>query len=133
MRRIAILLTLVAAVAGLQGCAADAPTNPGTGHGGGGTALTIQLITNDSNPKAGTCTLIEAVVTLNGNPVPDGTSVNFSTDFGSFSQNGQPLVSVVTQNGVAVTALCGPGAGLAKVHATATASGNTGSANLTII
>ena len=80
----------------------------------------IQLITNDSNPKAGTCTLIQAIVTLNGTAVPDGTSVNFSTDFGTFSQNGQPLVSVVTQNGVAVTALCGPGAGLAKVHATAT-------------
>ncbi len=133
MRRIAILLTLVAAVAGLHGCAADAPTNPGPGPGGGGTALAIQLITNDSNPKAGTCTLIEATVTVNGSSVPDGTSVNFSSDFGTFSQNGQPLVSVVTQNGVAVTALCGPGAGQAKVHATATSSGNTGSANLTIV
>jgi hypothetical protein len=134
MRRIAILLILVAAVAGLHGCAADAPTNPGPGNGGGGgTALAIQLVTNDSNPKAGTCTLIEAIVTLNGASVPDGTSVNFSTDFGSFSQNGQPLVSVVTQNGVAVTALCGSGAGLAKVHATATSAGNTGSANLSVI
>ncbi len=134
MRRIAILSILVAAVAGLHGCAADAPTNPGTGNGGGGgTALVIQLITNDSNPKAGTCTLIEATATLNGASVPDGTTINFSTDFGTFSQNGQPLVSVVTQNGIAVTALCGPGAGLAKVHATATASGNTGSANLTIV
>lgn len=134
MRRIAILLILVAAVAGLHACAADAPTNPGGGNGGGGgTALQIQLITNDSNPKAGTCTLIEAIVTVNGNVVPDGTSVNFSTDFGTFSQNGQPLVSVVTQNGLALTALCGPSAGLARVRATSTASGNTGSASLSII
>ncbi len=133
MRRIAILLSLVAAVAGLHACAADAPTNPGPGTGGGGTALQIVLITSDSNPKAGTCTLIEALVTVNGSSVPDGTSVNFSSDFGSFSQNGQPLVSVVTQNGSAVTALCGPGAGVAKVHATSTSSGNTGSANLSII
>jgi len=134
MRRIAILLTLLAAVAGLHACAADAPTNPGPGNGGGGgTALQIQLITNDSNPKAGTCTLIEAVVTVNGNAVPDGTTVNFSTDFGTFSQSGQPLVSVVTQGGTAVTALCGPGTGPAKVHATATSGGNTGSANLTIV
>ena len=59
-------------------------------------ALTIQLFTNDANPKAGTCTLIEAIVTLNGTAVPDGTSVNFSTDFGTFAQNGLPLVSVVT-------------------------------------
>lgn len=133
MRRIAILLSLVAAIAGLQACAADAPTNPGPGTGGGGTALQIQLITSDSNPKAGTCTLLQATVTVNGNVVPDGTSVNFSTDFGTFSQNGQPLVSVVTQNGAAVTALCGPGAGLARVRASSTASGNTGSASLTII
>lgn len=133
MRRIAIALTLVAAVVGLHACAADAPSAPRPGPGGGTNALQIQLFTNDANPKAGTCTLIEAIVTLNGNPVPDGTSVAFSSDFGSFSQSGLPLVSVVTQNGTAVTALCGPGAGTAKVHATSTVSGNTGSANLTIV
>jgi IPT/TIG domain-containing protein len=133
MRRIAIALTLVALVAGLYGCAADAPTSPGPGTGGGSNALQINLFTNDANPPAGTCTLIEAIVTLNGNAVPDGTSVAFSTDFGVFSQSGLPLASVVTQNGVAVTALCGPGAGTAKVRATATSGGSTGSATLTIV
>jgi len=134
MRRIAIALTLVVAALGLKACAADAPSAPKPPQpGGGGTALQIQLFTNDANPKAGTCTLIEAIVTLNGNPVPDGTSVNFSSDFGTFSQNGLPLVSIVTQNGTAVTALCGPGAGTAKVKATATVTGNTGSANLTVV
>lgn len=133
MRRIAIALTLVALVAGLYGCAADAPTSPRPGSGGGSNALQINLFTNDANPPAGTCTLIEAIVTLNGNTVPDGTSVAFSTDFGVFSQSGLPLVSVVTQNGAAVTALCGPGAGTAKVRATATSGGSTGSSNLTIV
>src|SRR5215468_2440310 len=97
MRRIAIALTLVALVAMLHACAADAPTKPPAGGGGGGgnnNALTIALFTSDANPKAGTCTLVEAVVSLNGNPVPDGTSVVFTTDFGSFSQNGLPTVSV---------------------------------------
>ena len=133
MRRIAIALTLVALVAGLYGCAADAPTSPRPGTGGGSNALQINLFTNDANPPAGTCTLIEAIVTLNGSTVPDGTSVAFSTDFGVFSQSGLPLVSVVTQNGAAVTALCGPGAGTAKVRATATSGGSTGSSNLTIV
>ena len=55
-----------------------------------------------------------ATVTVNGVNVPDGSSVNFSTDFGSFGQNGLPLVSVVTHGGVAVTALCGPSAGQAQ-------------------
>jgi hypothetical protein len=134
MRRIAIALTLVVAALGLKACAADAPSAPKPPQpGGGGSALQIQLFTNDANPKAGTCTLIEAIVTLNGNPVPDGTGINFSSDFGTFSQNGLPLVTVATQGGTANTALCGPGAGSAKVKATATVAGNTGSANLTIV
>jgi len=133
MRRIAIALTLVVAALGLKACAADAPSAPRPQPGGGTGALQIQLVANDANPKAGTCTLVEAIVTLNGNPVPDGTGVNFSSDFGTFSQSGLPLVTVSTQNGAAVTALCGPGAGTAKVKATATVGANTGSATLTII
>jgi hypothetical protein len=133
MRRIAIALLLAAVVVGLQACAADAPTSPKPNPGGGSGALQVQLVTNDANPPAGTCALLEAIVTLNGNPVADGTGVNFSTDFGSFSQSGLPLVSVVTTNGTAVTALCGPGAGSANVRGTATVSGNTGSGNLTIV
>lgn len=133
MRRIALALILVAAVVGIQACAADAPTAPRPGAGGGtSSALSVQLFTTDANPKAGTCTLIEALVSLNGTAVPDGTSVNFSTDFGTFGQNGLPLVSVVTTNGSAVAALCGPGAGSAKVKATATISGKTSSATLVI-
>jgi hypothetical protein len=133
MRRTAIALILVALVVGLHACSSDAPTAPKPPGGGGNSALTIQLFTSDANPKAGTCTLVQAVVSLNGNPVPDGTGVSFSTDFGTFSQSGLPLVSVVTSNGSAVTALCGPGAGAAKIHATATVAGQNGSANLTVV
>lgn len=134
MRRIAIALSLLALVVGLHACAADAPTRPPSGGGGGQTsALQIQLFTSDANPKAGTCTLIEAIVSLNGSVVPDGTGVSFTTDFGTFSQNGLPTVSVVTSSGAAVTALCGPGAGPAKIKATATVAGKTGSAILTVV
>ncbi len=134
MRRIAIALSLLALVVGLHACAADAPTKPPSGGGGGQTsALQIQLFTSDANPKAGTCTLVEAIVSLNGAVVPDGTGVSFTTDFGTFSQNGLPTVSVVTSSGAAVTALCGPGAGAARIKATATVAGKTGSANLTVV
>jgi hypothetical protein len=133
MRRIAFALILIAAVVGIEACAADAPTAPKPGTGGGtSNAVSVQLFTTDANPKAGTCTLIEALVTFNGSSVPDGTSVNFSTDFGTFGENGLPLVSVVTTNGAAVAALCGPGAGSAKVKATATVSGKTNSSSITI-
>ena len=137
MRRIAITLTVLALVAGSFGCSSDAPTppksGPPTGPGpNGSTALQVRLFTSNPNPPAGTCTLIQAVVTLNGNPVSDGTSVSFSTDFGVFAQNALPLISVVTQNGAAVTALCSEFAGTAVVRATATSGGETGSATISI-
>lgn len=137
MRRIAITLTVLALVVGSFGCSSDAPTPPKsggpTGPGpSGSNALQIRLFTSNPNPPAGTCTLIQAVVTLNGNPVPDGTSVSFSTDFGTFAQNALPLISVVTQNGAAVTALCSEFPGTAVVRATATSGGETGTATISI-
>jgi uncharacterized repeat protein (TIGR01451 family) len=138
MRRIAIAVTVLALVAGAFGCSSDAPTPPKSGPPGGGqgptgsTALQIRLFTSNPNPPAGTCTLIQAVVTLNGANVPDGTGVVFSTDFGVFAQNGLPLISVSTQNGSAVTALCSEFPGTAVVRATATIGTETGSATITI-
>ena len=139
MRRIAITLTVLALVAGTFACSSDAPTPPKAGGPGGGgqnpdgsSALQIRLFTSDPNPRAGTCTLIQAIVTLNGNPVPDGTGVSFSTDFGVFAQNGLPLISVVTQNGAALTALCSEFPGTAIVRATASSGGQSGSATISI-
>ena len=138
MRRIAITLTVLALVAGSFACSSDAPTPPKSGPPTGGpgptgpSALQIRLFTSNPNPPAGTCTLIQAVVTLNGVSVPDGTSVAFTTDFGVFAQNALPLISVVTQNGAAVTALCSEFPGTAVVRATATSGGETGSATISI-
>ena len=138
MRRIAITLTVLALIGGAFGCSSDAPTppkvgGPGGGGGGGGTsALQIRLFTSDPNPVAGTCTLIQAVVTLNGASVPNGTGVVFTTDFGVFAQNGLPLISVTTQNGSAVTALCSEFPGTAVVRATSTVGSDTASATITI-
>jgi hypothetical protein len=134
MRRILIVLTLAAAVAGLHACAADSPTAPRPGTGGGQTSssVSVQLFTSNPNPPAGTCTLIEAIVSFNGNPVPDGTTVNFTTDFGTFGENGLGAVSIVTTSGTAPVALCGPGAASAHVKASATVQGKSNSATLVI-
>lgn len=137
MRRIAITLTVLALVAGALGCSSDAPTPPKSGGPGGpgptgSTALQIRLFTSNANPPAGTCTLIQAIVTLNGASVPDGTGVVFSTDFGVFAQNGLPLISVVTQNGAALTALCSEFPGTAVVTARATVGSENASATITI-
>jgi hypothetical protein len=134
MRRILIVLTLAAAVVGIHACAADSPTAPKPGGGGGQTsnAVSVQLFTSNPNPPAGTCTLIEAIVSFNGSPVPDGTTVNFTTDFGTFGANGLALVSVVTTGGTAPVALCGPGAGTAHVKASVTVQSKSNSAQLSV-
>jgi hypothetical protein len=132
MRRIAIGTTALALVAHLIGCAADAPTAPPPGGGGNTGALEVSLFTNDPNPPAGSCSLVQAIATFNGADVPDGTSIAFSTDLGTFSQNSQPTISVVTSGGAATTSLCSLGSGVASVRASATVQGRTDSANLAI-
>lgn len=140
MRRIAyIFLGLALVGAATWFCSSDAPgpTPPKTGGGNGsnGTgALQIRLFTSNANPVAGTCTLIQAVVTLNGVNVPDGTGVAFTTNLSGsfFEQNGLALISVVTQGGTTTTALCSPAAGLATVRATSTIGSETGTATIQI-
>jgi uncharacterized repeat protein (TIGR01451 family) len=139
MRRIALILlgaALVGAASWFCSSDAPAPTPPGGGGGGGLTtsALQIRLFTSNANPVAGSCTLIEAVVTLNGASVPDGTGVSFTTDLPTsfFSQNGLSVISVVTQGGTATTALCSSGVGFATVRASATVGPNTASATILI-
>jgi uncharacterized repeat protein (TIGR01451 family) len=140
MRRIAyIFLGLALVGAATWFCSSDAPgpTLPKTGGGNGsnGTgALQIRLFTSNANPVAGTCTLIQAVVTLNGVNVPDGTGVAFTTNLSGsfFEQNGLALISVVTQGGTTTTALCSPAAGLATVRATSTIGSETGTATIQI-
>ncbi|MCA1611105.1 MAG: IPT/TIG domain-containing protein [Acidobacteria bacterium] len=140
MRRNAIGLLGIALVAFTLACSADAPA-PTPPNGGGGTPritpgaaspLQIRLFTSNANPTAGNCSLVQAIVSLNGANVPDGTGVAFSTDFGVFQQNGQSVVSVTTQNSAAVTAICSASAGLANVRASATVAGQTGSATIAI-
>jgi hypothetical protein len=138
MRRIATVLMFVAVVAAVWACAADAPAptsnggGPGTGPTPSPSPLVVRLFTNNANPPAGSCTLIQAIVSLNGSNVPDGTGVAFATDFGTFQQTGQPLVSVVTQSGAAITAVCSTSPGLANVHAASRVNGITGSATIQI-
>ncbi|HEY6931345.1 MAG TPA: IPT/TIG domain-containing protein [Thermoanaerobaculia bacterium] len=132
MRRIAFLLLALALVGAYWACSADAPAPTPPNQGGhppsGNSPLQIVLFTGDANPVAGTCTLIQAVVTLNGVAVSDGTGVLFSTDFGVFSQNGSPTISVVTQKGVALTSVCSNSTGTAFVNASANVAGNSAKA-----
>src|SRR5262245_10784922 len=134
MRRIAIGITVLALVAQLIGCAADAPTAPPPGGGGNPNngAVLVSLFTSDANPPAGGCSLVQAIVTFNGSNVADGTGVSFATDLGAFGQNGSNTVSVVTSGGSATTSICSTGPGVASVRASATVQGRTDTETLPI-
>ena len=49
----------------------------------------------------GVCDLVRATVNKSGQAVPDGTSVQFTTDFGIFLENGLNTVSKTTSAGTA--------------------------------
>jgi uncharacterized repeat protein (TIGR01451 family) len=125
MRRIAFILLALGLAAAYWACSSDAPapTPPGGPPGQKNSALVISLFTTNANPGANACTLIQAVVTFNGQAVIDGTGVQFSSDLGTFAQNGTPSISMVTSKGTAVATLCSTSAGTANVTAAATVNG----------
>lgn len=124
-----VALAALAAAGLMAGCSADSPGptgNPPPGGGGGGTnGLLITISATPSNPVQGTCSLVVATATQNGAPVPAGTSITLSSTFGTFSQNGQQTISLVTTNGSVQTAICSNFVGPATITGTVTVGGNT--------
>jgi hypothetical protein len=137
MRRIAIALTLFALLAGVYACSSDAPSpttpkGPGGQPPSGSNGLVVRLFTSNPNPPEESCTIIQAIVTRNGQSVADGTGVSFSSNFGVFEQNLLNVVSIITQNGAATTALCSNDPGSAVVTARVRDGNDEASATITI-
>lgn len=123
----AILMTaLVAAVAVFAACSADSPTAPTSQTGGPGSSadLALQVTANSTSSQAGNCVLVGAFATFKGQPVPDGSSIDFSALFGSF-QNGGQTISLVTQGGEATAILCSASSGTSTVKARVLLNGET--------
>ena len=57
------------------------------------------MLSTSLSPVAGTEVVVRAAVTKGGAAVPDGTSVQFTTDLGVFAENGLPTVSKTTVSG----------------------------------
>jgi hypothetical protein len=124
-----ILFALLVLLAAFAGCKGESPTAPdptpggGTGVPGGGTTppvgASITLTATNAAPLAASTTTITATVTLNGQPVANGTAVEFSTNFGSFSLSDPNVVSIIrtTTSGVATVTLTAPSPGPAVVTA----------------
>lgn len=89
------------------------PTTPPTG-------ATVTLSVSNATPLVNSVSVITATVTQNGQPVPNGTAVQFVTTIGSFTDTGSSGSTVIktTTNGVATATLTSGAAGAATVTAT---------------
>ncbi|MBK9064468.1 MAG: IPT/TIG domain-containing protein [Acidobacteria bacterium] len=133
MRRIPFPAAALAAglVALLTGCAGETPTSPtGTQPPGppGTCTVSIAMLSTSLSPVVGSEVVVRAAVTKGGAAVPDGTSVQLTTDLGVFAENGLPTVSKTTVAGAADVTLFSQNAGAAHVKA----AYDCGSASLTI-
>jgi hypothetical protein len=111
----------------LAGCKAESPTAPppvGTGPtpGGGGvtppTNAVIVLAVSNPNPVVNSTSVITATVTVDGQPVPNGTAVQFSTTLGTFTDTGGTTTLKITTNGVATATVTSGTPGTATITAT---------------
>src|SRR5947209_6500709 len=114
------LLLLLAVFAACKGESPTAPPSTSTSGSGGGTPVTgatITLTASPAAPQVSTPTVITATVTQNNQPVPNGTAVEFTTDFGSFTETGAKSALRTTTNGVATVTLTSTSAGKATIQA----------------
>lgn len=125
LRILLILLagTLVLAMAGCKSeSSPTAPPTTSTTPPSGGvtppTGATIVLTVSNANPLVSSQVTITATVTENGNPVVDGTAVQFTTTSGTFADTGTNTTIRTTTGGVATARLSSSTAGTATITAT---------------
>jgi len=75
----------------------------------------IRITLSDPNPLMGGSVTVTATITRNGLPVPDGTSVEFTTTLGTFNESRATSAVVTTTGGVATATLTSPNPGLASI------------------
>src|SRR5664280_709148 len=106
----------------LSGCSGETPTAPGTvtppgGVPSGSCTTLVSLTATSDNPFAGSGSIVRATVTIAGKPVDDGGSVQFTTSFGIFAENGLNTISKTTIGGVADVTVASQNSGTAQVNA----------------
>lgn len=75
----------------------------------------IKITLSDPDPLMGGSVVVTATITRNGLPVPDGTSVEFSTTLGTFNESNATSAVVTTTGGIARATLSSPNPGLANI------------------
>lgn len=113
-------LTLFAA------CKGESPTSPTTTPPTTSTSPTppvgasVTLTVTNASPLVNSTSTVTATVSENGQPVPNGTAVQFSTTLGTFTDVGSSGLTIIktTTNGVASATLTSGAAGTAVITAT---------------
>ena len=117
-------LALLAIMFVFAGCKGDSPTapNPSPGVPPGGTppptGVTVTVTASNATPLVDSTSIITATVTENGQPVPNGTAVQFETNLGTFTDTQTPATIRTTTNGVATVTLTSSTVGAATVRVT---------------
>ncbi len=122
------MFVLLALILIFAGCKAESPTTPtvttpgGTPTGGvtPPTNATIDLTVSNANPLVNSNVVVTATVKQNGQNVPNGTAVQFTTTLGTFTDTGTQSTIRTTTNGVATATLTSAAAGTATITAVVT-------------
>jgi hypothetical protein len=105
----------------LSGCSGETPTAPssngGNGGGNGSCTALVSMSATTQSPIVGSTAIVRATVTRSGVPVPDGGSVQYTTDLGFFEENGLNTISKTTVGGVADVTVFSSNSGTAHVKA----------------
>ncbi len=115
MKRFTPFIALLALVA-LAGCSGDSPSAKPVPTVVPDAWSITSLTASSSAPFVGTVILVEAVVTRNGSPAPDDTSVAFTASGGAFA-NGTTQASVLTSGGTASAVFLADTAGAYGIQA----------------
>jgi IPT/TIG domain/Abnormal spindle-like microcephaly-assoc'd, ASPM-SPD-2-Hydin len=118
------LVALIALLLVFAGCKGESPTAPPPGGNtpppGGTTPPTgvnLVLTTSNTDPLVDSTVVITATVTQDGQPVPNGTAVEFSTNNGTFTDTSAATTIRTTTNGVATATLTSATAGATRITA----------------
>lgn len=127
MRQRKYLFAVFAILLLFAACKGESPTSPTTtppSTGGTGntppSGASVTLVVSNASPLVNSTSTITATVTQNGQPVANGTAVQFTTTGGTFTDVGASGASVIktTTNGVATATLTSGSAGAMTVTAT---------------
>ena len=127
MKRSRSVLVMMALTAALIGCKGESPTAPPSGNGGGSNSsggvtppvgASVVLTASSTAVQVNSLVTLTATVTSNGQPVANGTAVEFVTDNGTFTDVNDVRTIRTTTNGVATVVLTNSTAGVSNVTAT---------------